>query len=108
MDLGRVEYYLDSWRDWMQTDNHRLGYKSKSTGFNSGGVHSFEDMADEIDNEAAKIVDQVINDLPIQEKTALHIFYLGISTNIDLDELERLLDSAIGILSIKLPKKNLY
>ena len=108
MDLGRVEYYLDLWRDYMQTDNNRLGFKSKSTGFNSGGVHSFEDMADEVDNEAARIVDKVIDDLPVQEKTVLHIFYLGINTNIDLNELERLLDSALDMLSIKLPKKNLY
>lgn len=110
MDLGRVEYYLDLWRDWMETDNNRLGYKSKSTGFNSGGVHSFEDMADEIDNEAAKIVDQVIDDLPKDYKEAIYLVYLH-TRPITVKELNSV-DACCGngkiLLSIRLPKKNLY
>lgn len=110
MDLGRVEYYLDLWRDYMQTDNNRLGFKSKSTGFNSGGVHSFEDMADEVDNEAARIVDKVIDDLPVLYKNAIYIVYLNSKPLLvkDLNAVDAYCSAGKNLLSIKLPKKNLY
>jgi hypothetical protein len=108
MDEGRVTYYLDLWREYMRSDNNKLGYKSKSTGFNTGGIHSFEDMADELDYESAKIVDRVIDDLPYPQREAVNIFYLGINTMMDLDTLEQLYDTALIMLQKRLPEKNLY
>jgi len=110
MDLGRVEYYLDLWRDYMKSDSHKLGFKSKSTGFNTGGVHSFEDMAEEIDNEAAKIVDQVIDDLPKEYKEAIYLVYLHTRpiTVKELNGVDAYCDAGKILLSNRLPKKNLY
>jgi hypothetical protein len=108
MDIGRVEYYLDMWRDYMKTNNSKLGYKSKSSGFHTGGVHSFDDIADEVDSHSVRVVEQVIDDLPIAQKSAVNIFWLGISTNMDIDELMKLYDSALVMLQKKLPAKNLY
>jgi hypothetical protein len=110
MDLGRVEYYLDLWRDYMQTDSHRLGYKSKSTGFNTGGVHSFEDMADEADHDAAKIVDKVIDDLPPLYKNAIYVVYLGTKELAvkDVFAIDGYCLAGKHLLSSKLSNKNLY
>jgi hypothetical protein len=108
MDSGRVVYYLDLWRDYMKSDNNKLGYKSKSTGFMTGGLHSFEDLGDEIDSEAARTVDKVIDDLPTPQKTSIYIVYLGQKSMIDIKVLEDYYDSALVMLQKRLTEKNLY
>ena len=108
MDSGRVIYYLDLWRDYMKSDNNRLGFKSKSTGFNTGGVSSFEDMADEVDSEAARVVDKVIDDLPMMQKNAIYIIFLGQKSMMDTRVLEYYYDNALMMLQRKLKEKNLY
>lgn len=108
MDAGRVVYYLDLWRSYMKQDSHKLGYKSKSTGFNTGGVHSFEDMADEVDNDSARTVDKVIDDLPTMQKTAIYTIYLGQKSTMNDMVLEYYYDSALMMLQRKLKEKNLY
>ena len=108
MEAGRVTYYLDLWRDYMQQDTHKLGYKAKSTGFNTGGVHSFEDMADEVDYDAARTVDKVIDDLPTMQKTAIYTIYLGQKSTMNDMVLEYYYDNALMMLQRKLKEKNLY
>jgi hypothetical protein len=108
MDASRVTYYLDLWRDYMQQDSHKLGYKSKSTGFVTGGLHSFEDLGEEIDNDAARTVDQVIDDLPMMQKNALYVVYLSQKATMDTRVLEYYFDSALMMLQRKLKEKNLY
>ena len=108
MDSGRVVYYLDLWRDYMKSDNNKLGYKSKSTGFMTGGLHSFEDLGDEIDSEAARTVDKVIDDLPTPQKTSIYIIYLGQKSMIDIKVLEDYYDSALVMLQKRFTEKNLY
>jgi S-ribosylhomocysteine lyase LuxS involved in autoinducer biosynthesis len=108
MDAGRVIYYLNLWRDFMKFDNNKLGFKSKSTGFMSGGLHSFEDLGDEVDRDAARAVDKVIDDLPTPQKTSIYIIYLGQKSMIDIKVLEDYYDSALVMLQKRLPEKNLY
>lgn len=108
MDKPKVIYYLDLWRSWMKHHNNGLGYKTRSTGFNTGGVHSFEDMADEVDSEAARVVDKVIDDLPTMQKNAIYIIYLGEKSMIDTRVLEYYYDNALMMLQRKLKEKNLY
>ena len=108
MEAGRVTYYLDLWRDYMQQDSHKLGYKSKSTGFVTGGLHSFEDLGEEIDNDAARVVDQVIDDLPTMQKNVLYVVYLSQKATMDTRVLEYYYDSALMMLQRKLKEKNLY
>ena len=108
MDSGRVIYYLDLWRNYMKQDSHKLGYKSKSTGFMSGGMSSFEDLGDEVDSEAARVVDKVIDDLPMMQKNAIYIIYLGQKSMLDTRALEYYYDSALMMLQRKLKEKNLY
>ena len=108
MDSGRVIYYLDLWRDYMKHHNSGLGYKTRSTGFNTGGVHSFDDLGNEMDNESARIVDKVIDDLPTPQKTSIYIVYLGQKSMIDIKVLENYYDSALVMLQKRLTEKNLY
>ena len=111
MDMGRVEYYLDLWKEYMEAnDSYRLGYKTKSSGFNTGGINSFEDMSEELDYNAAKTVDAVIDDLPESYKRAIYIMYLNTPkiTTSELNSADALSEAGKVLLSIRLPKKNLY
>lgn len=108
MELGRVIYYLDMWREYMKSDNNKLGYKSKSSGFHTGGVHSFDDIADEVDNNSVRVVDKVIDDLPSFQRNAIYVIYLGQKTMMDMKVLDRYYDNAIAMLQQKLTEKNLY
>lgn len=108
MDEAKVIYYLDIWRDYMKgnTASH-LGYPSKAAGFMSGGVSSFDDISDEIDIQAAKTVDKVIDDLPKLEKESIYATYLGNKTNLTTISLALNYKLALQTLSVKLPLKNL-
>ena len=108
MDSAKVIYYLDLWRDYMKHHNSGLGYKTRSTGFNTGGVHSFDDLGNEMDNESARIVEKVIDDLPTPQKTSIYIVYLGQKSMIDIKVLEDYYDSALVMLQKRLTEKNLY
>jgi hypothetical protein len=108
MDQDKVIYYLDIWRDYMKPDNHKLGYKSKSTGFISGGVHSVEDWEEESDSQIGPIVYTCIEDLPIMQKNAIYIVYLNHKATMDTRVLEYYYDSALMMLQRKLKEKNLY
>lgn len=108
MEIGRVLYYLDMWRDYMRSNDSKLGYKSKASGFHTGGVHSFDDIADEVDNHSVRVVDKVIDDLPAFQRNSIYVIYLGNKTMMDMKVLERYYDNAIAMLQTKLTEKNLY
>ena len=108
MDAGRVIYYLDVWRDYMKGNTTKLGYPSKAAGFMSSGISSFDDMSDEIDINAARTVDQVIDDLPMLQKDAIYYVYLGQKVKMTDTQLEINYDLALDALRVKLTEKNLY
>ena len=108
MDSAKVIYYLDLWRDYMKHHNSGLGYKTRSTGFNTGGVHSFDDLGNELDGEAARIVEKAIDDLPSMQKQAIYVVYLTHKATMDTKVLEYYYDSALRMLQKKLKEKNLY
>ena len=68
----------------------------------------FEDMADEVDSEAARVVDKVIDDLPMMQKNAIYIIFLGQKSMMDTRVLEYYYDNALMMLQRKLKEKNLY
>ena len=108
MDAGRVIYYLDVWHDYMKGNTTKLGYPSKAAGFMSSGISSFDDMSDEIDINSARIVDQVIDDLPMLQKDAIYYIYLGQKVKMTDTQLEINYDLALDALRVKLTEKNLY
>lgn len=77
--IDRLMQILDDWALWMKSDNHRLGYPSKSIGLSSGGestVDSFDEMIDIQDLSNVHVVDSVIHSLPSEQQDAIYHKYL--------------------------------
>lgn len=108
MTEARVLYYLDLWQDFMKSNKNHLGYPSSAAGFMTGGISSFEDLADENDSQAARVVDSVIDDLPKFQSEAIYFAYLGQKTVLDNSVLKLFHDRAIDNLCKKLSEKNLH
>jgi len=108
VDSGKVIYYLELWRDYMKQDNLKLGYKTKSSGFLTGSIHSFDDLEDEVDNKAAQTVDKCIDDLSTIEKTAIYVRWMGEKTLVNPIMIDMHYDIALSKLAKKLPEQGLY
>jgi len=77
MEMNRLLELLDRWRLYMRSDNHKLGYPSKSIGMSSGGASgSFDDMYDEVEDDNIRTVDAVIHSLPKDQQEAIYARYL--------------------------------
>ena len=75
--MNRLLELLDRWRMYMRSDNHKLGYPSKSIGMSSGGASgSFDDMYDEVEDDNVRTVDAVIHSLPKDQQEAIYARYL--------------------------------
>jgi hypothetical protein len=77
--IDRLMQILDDWALWMKSDNHRLGYPSKSIGLSSGGestVDSFDEMINIQDLSNVHVVDSVIHSLPGEQQDAIYHRYL--------------------------------
>jgi len=71
---------LDDWSRWMKSDNHGLGYPSRTSYFSTGGESTsevFEDMVSKTDMNNIKIVDAVIDGLEKNQKAAIYYRFLG-------------------------------
>ena len=65
---------LEDWARWQRHEDYgmRLGYPTHSAGFGGrGGIHSFEDLCEEVDGETMRTVDAAINDLPPAQRAAI-------------------------------------
>jgi hypothetical protein len=77
MEMNRLLELLDKWKLYMRSDNHKLGYPSKSIGMSSGGASgSFDDMYDEVEDDNIRTVDAVIHSLPKEQQDAIYARYL--------------------------------
>jgi len=77
MEMNRLLELLDKWRLYMKSDNHKLGYPSKSIGMSSGGASgSFDDMYDEVEDDNIRTVEAVIHSLPKDQQEAIYARYL--------------------------------
>jgi hypothetical protein len=64
----------------MKSDNHGLGYPSRTSYFSTGGESTsevFEDMVSKTDKNNIKIVDAVIDGLEKNQKSAIYYRFLG-------------------------------
>ena len=78
--MDRLLQILDDWKLYMKSDNHKLGYPSKSLGMSSGGESTedeFESMLSAMDLSNVRIIDAIIHDLPKQQQQAIYARYLG-------------------------------
>jgi hypothetical protein len=72
----RIEFHLLNWADWMESENQKLSYPSKSAGFVGGGYNTdFDTMCETSDVRCAEAVDAIIECLPINQKVAINHCY---------------------------------
>lgn len=91
-----------------QGESNKLSYPNYSTGFNSGGIHSFDDLSHEIDIEAAQAVDSAIDGLNAIERTSIYVKWLGEKTLVNPIMIDTYYQVALSKLCKKLPEKNLH
>lgn len=80
MSIERLLQILDDWALYMKSDNHKLGYPSKSLGMSSGGESTedeFECMLSAMDLANVRIIDAIIHDLPKEQQESIYARYLG-------------------------------
>lgn len=110
-DAERIKYYLLLWTNWQRSNkseiNTMLGYPSQCLLLVGGGSSSFEDMADDAESRAASIVDSIINDMPTNERIAIHHFNLAAVWRSNRINLEDCYANALELLEAGLNKKGL-
>jgi len=75
--LTRMEFLLRLWANWMrQGGGVSRGYPTSSSCFISGST-SLREIEEVANKCLAKVVDTIINDLPYEEKSAIHRQYFS-------------------------------
>lgn len=67
---------LDEWAHWQKGYRMRLGYSPKSAGFQSGGSVADNDPDYSGVDQAREIVDTCVDELPPDQRSAIHHHYL--------------------------------
>ena len=79
ISMERLLSILEDWALFMKSDNHRLGYPSKSIGMSSGGEstsESFAEMCSAQDMSNIRTIDAIIHSLPKEQQDAIYARYL--------------------------------
>jgi hypothetical protein len=80
ISMERLLSILEDWARWMKSDNHKLGYPSKSIGMSSGGESTsevFEEMCSAQDMSNVRTIDAIIHSLDSSQQQAIYAKYLG-------------------------------
>jgi hypothetical protein len=80
ISMERLLSILEDWALWMKTDNHRLGYPSKSIGMSSGGESTsdaFEEMCSAQDMSNVRTIHAIVHSLEQGQQEAIYAKYLG-------------------------------
>lgn len=108
MEIDKVKYYLELWTDYMKHGGKgNLGYPTKSVGFYTGGSHSTDDLADEMDIQHQIATNAAINDLPDDLKDSVYATHLGNRINMTMMAISYNYQLALAELATRLEKKNL-
>lgn len=79
ISMERLLSIMDDWSVWMKSDNHKLGYPTKSIGMSSGGEstrESFSEMCSAQDMSNIRTIDAIIHSLPKEQQDAVYARYL--------------------------------
>jgi hypothetical protein len=80
ISMERLLSILEDWALWMKSDNHRLGYPSKSIGLSSGGEstsEAFEEMCSAQDMSNVRTIHAIVHSLEPGQQEAIYAKYLG-------------------------------
>ena len=79
ISMERLLSIMQDWSLWMKSDNHKLGYPSKSIGMSSGGESTsevFEEMCSAQDMANIRTIDAIIHSLPKEQQDAIYCRFL--------------------------------
>ena len=108
MTNDRLMWHLENWRDWMQSDNHKLGYPTQSLCMVSGGtsaVDEFEIMCDEVDISCAERINSMIDSLSKPRQVAINHVWLKCPHHYPTQALDY--DEALSALIVLSEKRKL-
>jgi len=80
ISMERLLSIIEDWARWMKSDNHKLGYPSKSVGLSSGGEstsEAFQDMCSAQDMSNIRTIHAIIHSLEKGQQDAIYAKYLG-------------------------------
>jgi len=80
ISMERLLSILEDWALWMKSDNHKLGYPSKSIGMSSGGEstsEAFEEMCSAQDMSNIRTIHAIVHSLEQGQQEAIYAKYLG-------------------------------
>lgn len=107
MNIDRLLELLDKWKLYMRSDNHKLGYPTKSLGMVSGGESSydaFDEMYEDAEADNVRTVDAVIHSLPEEQKQAIYARYLKTKKPMYYElKLELAIDNLLTIVGRRIP-----
>jgi hypothetical protein len=66
---------LEDWANWQSSYRPNTGFKSRSAGFSSLGLQSFDDMCHQSDNATMRALDSAIDDLDPAPRAAINRKY---------------------------------
>ena len=66
---------LHDWARWQSRYSPNIGYGSRSAGFGSGGLSSFEDMCEQSDSVTMRTLDAAIDSLLPAQRAAINRCY---------------------------------
>lgn len=103
-----VERHLENWSEWHRRSSNNLGYPKRAIVACGGGQSVsgvFEEMCEDADRRAAEIMEVLVNDLSIDQKSAIHHHWLGCV--IRVRNQEKSLSDAYTVLEIKISARGL-
>lgn len=77
MDDKRLSYLLQTWAEWLREPAMNLGYPSVAAGIRWRSADDWEDLVDHLDETMARAVDAAVDDLPLNERTAVYAVVIG-------------------------------
>lgn len=108
MASDHVEHQLANWADWHRNSSTNLGYPTKAMVALGGGQSVegvFEYFCECADRHAAEVMETLVNDLLITERTAVYHHWLG--CKIKPDNQEQALEDAYCRLAVKMGGRGL-
>jgi hypothetical protein len=101
MDDKRLSYLLQTWADWLRQPAVHLGYPTTAAGIRWRSADDWEDLVDHLDETMARAVDTAVDDLPLNERTAVYAVVIGPMVRLR-EPVQDVYDRARGLLKVRL------
>jgi hypothetical protein len=101
MDDKRLSYLLQTWADWLREPAVHLGYPTTAAGIRWRSADDWEDLVDHLDETMSRAVDTAVDDLPLNERTAVYAVVIGPMVRLR-EPVQDVYERASGLLKIRL------